>query len=167
MSFLSPKKTAPTSFSWRLSASPSTPFGNSIISLSITSLRPSMRATPSPVSRTMPTLLLVVAVFSSPIFDSISSSMVLMVLNFIVRVEGVRGGFARFRPKHRFRRGSAFRQEAEDQRENQYRDHPRIFSSDWRRSLNVLQDPLRSQFRLWRAASPPRVEANVCNFLAR
>ena len=43
------------------------------------SLRPSMRATPSPVSRTTPTLLLVVEVFSPAIFVSISSSMLLMI----------------------------------------------------------------------------------------
>src|SRR6201989_3000783 len=118
-SVLSPNKIAPTSVSSRLSARPYTPLGNSIISLSITSLRPSTRATPSPVSRTTPTLLLVVDVFSPSIFDSISSSMLLMVLNSIVRVEGVGAGCARFRPKHRFPHGCAFRQEAEDQRENQ------------------------------------------------
>src|SRR5205807_874080 len=51
---------------------------NSIISLSITSLKPSMRATPSPVSRTTPTLVRVVDVFNPAIFVSISSSMVLI-----------------------------------------------------------------------------------------
>src|SRR4030095_12264409 len=153
ISVLSPNKIAPTSVSSRLSARPYTPFGNSIISLSITSLRPSTRATPSPVSRTMPTLLLVVDVFSSSIFDSISSSMVLMVLNFIVRVEGVRGGCERCRPRHHFRRGSAFRQEVGDQREIQSRGRRRIYSSDWRRSPNVLRDLLRLRFRSWRGAS--------------
>src|ERR1041385_8412005 len=114
---LSPNKIAPTSVSSRLSARPYTPFGNSIISLSITSLRPSMRATPSPVSRTMPTLLLVVVVFSLPILVSISPVLWLLVLNFIVRVEGVRGGDERSRPRHRCRHGYAFRQEAGDQPE--------------------------------------------------
>src|SRR4026209_49057 len=143
------------------------PLGNSIISLSITSLRPSMRATTSPVSRTTPTLLLVVDVFRSSIFDSISSSMVLMVLNFTVRVEDVRGGCARFRPKHRFPREYAFRQGAEDQRENRWRGRRRICLSDSRQSPNVLRDLLGSRFRLWRGASLPRAEANVCSFLVR
>src|ERR1041385_8464881 len=70
---------APTSVSSRFNARPNTPFGNSIISLSITSLNPSMRATPSPVSRTTPTLLLVADVFSPAIFVSISSRMLLII----------------------------------------------------------------------------------------
>src|SRR4029453_2829440 len=144
------------------------PLGNSIISLSITSLRPSMRATPSPVSRTTPTLLLVVDVFSSSIFDSISSSMVLMVLNFIkVRVESVGGGCARFRPRHHFRRGPAFRQEVGDQREIQLRGRCHICSSDLSQFLSVSRSPLRSRSRLWHGASPVRAGANAYSFLAR
>src|SRR4051794_657738 len=48
----------------------------------MTSLSPSMRATPSPVSRTTPTLLFAVDVFSPSIFVSISSSMLLMTSYF-------------------------------------------------------------------------------------
>src|SRR5215470_6340877 len=106
---------APTSVSSRFNARPNTPFGNSIISFSITSLSPSIRATPSPVSRTTPTLLLVVDVFSPSIFVSISSSMLLMILALIkVLVEDVRGDGARFRPRHRSQHEYAFRQEAPD-----------------------------------------------------
>src|SRR3954453_8831554 len=141
MSVLSPNKIAPTSVSSRLSARPYTPFGNSIISLSITSLRPSTRATPSPVSRTIPTLLLVVDVFSSSIFDSISSSMVLMVLNFTVRFEGVRGGYERCHPTHHFRRGYASRQEVLGQPEIHLRGRRRICSSDCSEFLSALPDP--------------------------
>ena len=57
---------------------PTTPFGNSMASLSITSLRPSMRATPSPTSRTTPTLLLVVVVLRLAICVSMSWRIVLM-----------------------------------------------------------------------------------------
>src|SRR4029077_9518011 len=158
---------APTSASSRLSARPYTPLGNSIISLSITSLRPSTRATPSPVARTTPTFLLVVGVFSSSIFDSISSSMVLMVLNFRVRVEGVRGGCERCRPRHRFRRESAFRQEVRGQREIQLRGRCHICFSDWPQFQSVLWHPLRLRSRLWHGASPIRAGANVYSFLAR
>src|SRR5262249_57289530 len=105
----------PTSVSSRFNARPNTPFGNSIISLSMTSLKPSIRATPSPVSRTTPTLLLVVAVFSPSIFVSISSSMLLMILALIkVLVEDVLSGCAPFRPTHRSQHEYAFHQEAPD-----------------------------------------------------
>src|SRR6516225_3464748 len=63
---------APTSVSSRFSARPNTPPGNSIISFSITSLRPSIFATPSPISRTVPTFDFVVVVFRLEICDSIS-----------------------------------------------------------------------------------------------
>src|SRR5437879_6804570 len=50
----------------------------------MTSLNPSIRATPSPVSRTTPTLLLVVDVFSPAIFVSISSRILLMIVDLVV-----------------------------------------------------------------------------------
>src|SRR4030095_9522575 len=167
ISVLSPNKIAPTSVSSRLSARPYTPLGNSIISLSITSLNPSTRATPSPVSRTIPTLLLVVDVFRSSIFDSISSSMVLMVLNFTVRVEGVRDGYERCRPRHHFQRGSAFRQEAGDQREIRSPGRCHICFSDLPQSLSVSRDPFRLRFQLKHCAFQARAGASAYSFLKR
>src|ERR1051325_3133662 len=126
-----------------------------------------MRATPSPVSRTMPTLLFVVDVFRSPIFDSISSSMVLMVLNSIVRVEGVRGGCGRFRPRHHFRHGFAFPPAVGDQHEIARINRRRICFSDSPQFPNVPLDLLRWPFPPWLAVSPPLAGASGGTVLAR
>src|SRR6266436_3145069 len=51
----------PTSVSSRLSASPVMPWPRSIISFNIASARPSIRATPSPISRITPTFCVAAA----------------------------------------------------------------------------------------------------------
>src|SRR5262249_1844915 len=60
----------PTSVSSRLSARPVMPWPRSSISFSITSSSPSTRATPSPISRMMPTLRLIAAVLTPAIWRS-------------------------------------------------------------------------------------------------
>src|SRR5438105_1007178 len=69
---------APTSVSSRFSASPVTPLPKSSISLSMASVRPSILATPSPISRTAPTFCLATEVFTPAIRDSISCSKLLI-----------------------------------------------------------------------------------------
>jgi hypothetical protein len=54
------------------------PLPKSNISLSMVSVRPSILATPSPISRTVPTLVLAVAVFAPAIWASISCSKLLI-----------------------------------------------------------------------------------------
>src|SRR3954469_5766718 len=65
---------APTSGSSRFSARPVTPAPKSSISFSITSPSPSIRATPSPISRIVPTVCFAVAAFALLIWDSISNT---------------------------------------------------------------------------------------------
>src|SRR5271170_5887312 len=69
---------APTSVSSRLSARPVTPLPKSSISLSIVSVRPSIFATPSPISRTTPTFCFAVAAFAPLICASISCNRLLI-----------------------------------------------------------------------------------------
>src|SRR5262249_43820271 len=64
--------TTPTSFWSRFSARPVIPWPRSIISFSIASVRPSIRATPSPISRMTPTFCLAVVAFTPAISASIS-----------------------------------------------------------------------------------------------
>src|SRR5215218_3576268 len=61
-----------TSFSSRFNARPVMPWPKSSISLSMTSARPSTLATPSPISRMMPTLRLPAATLAPKICASIS-----------------------------------------------------------------------------------------------
>src|SRR5437879_3879572 len=68
----------PTSVSSRFNASPVIPWPRSSISLSMTSLRPSTRATPSPISRITPTFCLSVTAFAPAIRASISCTRVLI-----------------------------------------------------------------------------------------
>src|SRR6185503_16597916 len=63
---------APTSVSSRLRARPVTPLPKSSISLSIASARPSILATPSEHSRTVPTFCFVTDVLTPAIWASIS-----------------------------------------------------------------------------------------------
>src|SRR4030095_15776440 len=63
---------APTSVSSRLSAMPMTPSPKSSISLSIASVRPSILATPSEISRTVPMFCLAAEVMALLIWASIS-----------------------------------------------------------------------------------------------
>src|SRR3954468_20632978 len=65
---------APTSVSSRFSARPVMPPPKSSISLSITSPSPSILATPSPISRIVPTVCLAVAALAPAICSSISVS---------------------------------------------------------------------------------------------
>ena len=74
----SPMMIAPTSVSSRLRANPVTPPGNSIISFKATPERPSIFATPSPISRIRPVCFLVTSDFSFPISASISATIPLM-----------------------------------------------------------------------------------------
>src|SRR5690348_15112095 len=67
---------APTSVSSRFNARPVTPCPKSSISLSLARVRPSTLATPSPISRTVPTFCFSVAVLTPAIWDSISCSRV-------------------------------------------------------------------------------------------
>src|SRR6266576_2510865 len=76
---------APTSVSSRLSARPVTPLPKSSISLSIASVRPSILATPSPISRTLPTFCLATDVFTPAIWASISCNRVLIRVSKSVR----------------------------------------------------------------------------------
>src|SRR5438552_2939988 len=76
---------APTSVSSRLSARPVTPLPKSSISLSIASVRPSILATPSPISRTLPTFCLATEVFTPAIWASISCNRVLIGVSKSVR----------------------------------------------------------------------------------
>src|SRR5438552_4071056 len=76
---------APTSVSSRLSARPVTPLPKSSISLSIASVRPSILATPSPISRTLPTFCLATEVFTPAIWVSISRNRVLIKVSKSVR----------------------------------------------------------------------------------
>src|ERR1017187_2266784 len=69
---------APTSVSSRFNARPVTPLPKSSISLSIASVRPSILATPSPISRTTPTFCFAVAAFAPVIWASISCSRLLI-----------------------------------------------------------------------------------------
>src|SRR5438045_6049260 len=69
---------APTSVSSRLRARPVTPLPKSSISLSMASVRPSIFATPSPISRTVPTFSLATEVFTPAIWASISCSRLLI-----------------------------------------------------------------------------------------
>src|SRR6267154_721091 len=69
---------APTSVSSRFSARPVMPLPKSNISLSMASVSPSILATPSPISRTVPTFCLAVAVFTPAICASISCNNVLI-----------------------------------------------------------------------------------------
>ncbi len=59
-----------------------TPSPKSSISFSMASERPSILATPSPISRTVPTFCLVTPVFSPEIWASMSCNNVLMCLNY-------------------------------------------------------------------------------------
>src|SRR6266542_3493711 len=77
--------TAPTSVSSRLSARPVTPLPKSSISLSMASVRPSILATPSPISRTVPTFCLATEVFTPEIWASISCNRVLIRVSKSVR----------------------------------------------------------------------------------
>src|SRR5262245_22015647 len=70
--------TTPTSVSSRLRARPVMPWPRSIISFSMASARPSMRATPSPISRITPTLCFAVAALAPAICSSISRSRLLI-----------------------------------------------------------------------------------------
>src|SRR6185312_10091245 len=67
----------PTSVSSRLSARPTTPLPKSSISFSIASVRPSILATPSEISRTTPTFCLAVVVLTPAICASISCNMLI------------------------------------------------------------------------------------------
>src|ERR1043166_4842949 len=67
---------APTSVSSRFNARPVTPCPKSSISFSLARVRPSTLATPSPISRTVPTFCFSVAVLTPAIWDSISCSRV-------------------------------------------------------------------------------------------
>src|SRR5437773_6082970 len=69
---------APTSVYSRLSARPVPPLPKSSISLSMASVRPSIFATPSPISRTMPTFCFITDVFTPVIWASISCSRLLI-----------------------------------------------------------------------------------------
>src|SRR5277367_1700467 len=71
---------APTSVSSRFKARPMTPLPKSSISLSMASERPSILATPSPISRTVPTFWRVTPVFKPEIWASISCNNVLINL---------------------------------------------------------------------------------------
>src|SRR5688572_299407 len=64
----------PTSVSSRLSARPVTPCPRSSISLTMTSARPSTRATPSPISRMTPTVCRVTPLLAAAISASMSAS---------------------------------------------------------------------------------------------
>src|SRR5262245_30343133 len=70
--------TTPTSVSSRLRARPVMPWPRSIISLSMASARPSILATPSPISRITPTVFLAVAALAPAICSSISRSRLLI-----------------------------------------------------------------------------------------
>src|SRR5688572_33344150 len=72
---------APTSVSSRFSARPVTPLPKSSISLSIASVRPSILATPSETSRTVPTFCFETDVFTPAICASISWRIELIVLS--------------------------------------------------------------------------------------
>src|SRR5438552_260471 len=76
---------APTSVSSRLSARPVTPLPKSSISLSMASVRPSILATPSPISRTLPTFCRATEVFTPAIWASISCNRVLIRVSKSVR----------------------------------------------------------------------------------
>src|SRR5437762_5991336 len=76
---------APTSVSSRFSARPVMPLPKSSISLSIASVRPSIFATPSPISRTSPTFCLATDVLSPEIWASISCNRLLINSSFVVR----------------------------------------------------------------------------------
>src|SRR5581483_299010 len=80
---------APTSVSSRLSANPVMPFPKSSISLSIASVRPSILATPSPISRTIPTFCLEAPVLTPAICASISCNNVLMFLSCWLRIDQI------------------------------------------------------------------------------
>src|SRR5208283_4589511 len=69
---------APTSVSSRFSARPMTPLPKSSISFNMASVRPSILATPSPISRTMPTFWRATEVFTPEIWASISCSILLI-----------------------------------------------------------------------------------------
>src|SRR6266568_5057995 len=69
---------APTSVSSRFNARPTTPLPKSSISLSIASAKPSILATPSPISRTVPTFCLTVVVLTPEIWASISCNKLLI-----------------------------------------------------------------------------------------
>src|SRR5437899_1664672 len=77
---------APTSVSSRFKARPVMPFPKSSISLSIAPVRPSIFATPSPISRTVPTFCRAVAVLTPEIWASISCNKVL--ISFVSRNHG-------------------------------------------------------------------------------
>src|SRR3569833_1914750 len=70
---------APTSVSSRLSARPTTPLPKSSISFSIASVRPSILATPSEISRTTPTFCLAAVVLTPAICASISSNILITI----------------------------------------------------------------------------------------
>src|SRR5438552_6952316 len=76
---------APTSVSSRLGARPVTPLPKSSISLSMASVRPSILATPSPISRTVPTFCLATEVFMPVIWASISCNRVLIGFSKFIR----------------------------------------------------------------------------------
>ncbi len=69
---------APTSVSSRFNASPTTPLPKSSISFSMASVRPSIFATPSPISRTTPTFWRATEVLMPEICASISCSKLLI-----------------------------------------------------------------------------------------
>src|ERR1051325_6420610 len=69
---------APTSVSSRFRARPVTPLPKSSISFSMASVRPSILATPSPISRTAPTFCLPTDVLTPAIWASISCSRLLI-----------------------------------------------------------------------------------------
>src|SRR5215471_14604747 len=76
----------PTSASSRFNAGPVTPFPKSSISLSFARVSPSILATPSPISRTVPTFCFVVVVLTAAISVSICSSNV--AIDFSPLVDG-------------------------------------------------------------------------------
>src|ERR1019366_8650774 len=89
---------APTSVSSRFSTSPVTPSPKSSISLYIASLRPSTLATPSPISRTMPTFCFITEVFTPAIWLSISCSIELIAAYQIAK-RGLESGFQLGQPR--------------------------------------------------------------------
>src|SRR5215510_10900943 len=74
---------APTSVSSKFKARPVTPLPKSSISLSIASVRPSIFATPSPISRTIPTFCFAAVVLTPAICVSISCNKVLIFLRYV------------------------------------------------------------------------------------
>src|ERR1700744_4742100 len=84
---------APTSVSSRLSARPMTPLPKSSISFNIAPVRPSIFATPSPISRTMPTFWRPTAVFTPEIWASISCNILLINRSVGVQLKGFTQSF--------------------------------------------------------------------------